>query len=518
MDNMKKLFNIFIAVSMAGVLLAGCQKESTGVDDTNYGPIKVTKVYQHNVKAIKELDPAEGARLGTMIRLEGENFLGIRAITVNGSPASLNPNLLTDNSIIFRIPSTNSTTNVDTPTGDDCEEAYRDKIIITSNGNDDYEFSFHVMGSSPSITGISHTLPSIGSWVTVSGASLRGVSKVLIYNDLDEVVAETENIRNEDSKGKSFQFQMPEVVLWSEIDATTSDNFATCYEGGYIIAETDNGRAASPNYFYRQKNIFLNNFYSQSDAAWGTDLYTYNASATNDSYYAWGSGTSGNLPDSENYAAYNAQIALMEASDGPQHPAIFRGLPEYGTKIPVIELSDGKHSADGGACIARACFNSDACTGRALGQAQNLTCGVELFNSATATDKLAVQFDFCIPVKWDSGRIALTFVDNGIDWMANYHPWTTNPEKYANGMTEWETATIPLSDITNFKDQTYSYLLKNTIKGVNGDYACQGMLAFYNDECDGFAAREIAADEGFVVYYNNIRIVPMVTIELDEDE
>ena len=514
---MKKLLNVFIAVSMLGILFAGCQKESSGVDDTNYGPLKVTKVYQHNVKAIKELDPEEGARLGTMIRLEGENFMGIRAITVNGSPASLNPNLRTENSIIFRIPSTNSTTNEDTPTGSDCEEAYRDKIIITSNGNADYEYYFHVMGSLPTVSGLDHTLPSIGSWVTVSGSNLKDVQSVDIYNDLNEVVATTDQIRNEDPKGKSVEFKMPEVVLWSEI---SGGDFAGCYEGGYIVVNTGNGSAASPNYFYRQKNIFLNNFYSQSDSEWGMDLYTYNPSATNSSYYAWGSGTSGNLPDSENYPDFDADIAYMALSDGPQAPDMFRALPLWATKIPVCELSDGEHSADGGACIARACFNSDACTGRALGMAQNMASGVALFSGATGTDKLAFQFDFCIAAPWNSGRIAVTFVDNGVKWMAHYHPWTTNPEHYAQGMEHWETATIPLSDFENFMDQTYSYLLKNTIKGVNGDYACQGMIAFYNDECDGMAAREIAAEENFVVYFQNLRIVPMMTPEqiLDDNE
>ena len=512
---MKKANHLFFLLSAAALMLAGCAQEDTGIDTTYYGPLKVLKCYQHNIKSTeKELTEA---RLGTMIRLEGENFMGIKAITCNGSPASLNPNLRTETSIIFRIPTTNADTNEDTPTGEDAGE-YCDKIIITSTGNEDYVYDFHIMGSSPSISGMDHTLPSIGSWVTVTGSSLKGVKKVVLYDDNNQAVAETEEIRNEASNGKSFQFKMPEVVLWSELDESTSGNFETCYEGGYIVAETDNGDAASPNYFYRQKNIFLNNFYSQSDAAWGIDLYTYNASATNSSYYAWGSGTSGNLPDSETYPAYDEDIAKAQLSDGPQAPYMFRALPEYGTKIPAISLSDGEHSADGGACIARACFNSAACAGRALGMAQNLSCGVELFSAATGTDKLAFQFDYYIPAAWNSGRIAVTFVDNGVNWMAHFHPWTTHPDHYAKGMEHWETATIPLTSFSNFMDQTYSYILKNTIKGVNGDYACQGMIAFYNDDCDGYSAREIAAEEHFVVYWNNLRIVPMTTLDLSEDE
>ena len=87
--------------------------------------------------------------------------------------------------------------------------------------------------------------------------------------------------------------------------------------------------------------------------------------------------------------------------------------------------------------------------------------------------------------------------------------------KTEDGMTEWETATIPLTDFPNFVGQTYGFILKNTIAGVNGEYACQGMLAFYNDECDGKPAREMT---DFVVYWNNFRVVPMTTIDLEEDE
>jgi len=488
---------MLLALSVAGLFAMSC-KEDDGIDNTNYGPLKVTKVYQHNVKAIKELDPETGARLGTMIRLEGENFLGIKKIRCNGSAAYINPNLLTDHSVIFRIPSTD-TDNVATPTGEDCDEALRDKIIITSNGNPDYTFNFHIMGSSPAVSSVSHTIPSEGSWVTVTGTNLRGVNKVVFYDDLNAAVAETDAIRNEDAKGAFFQFQTP--------------SFPEDYEGGYFIVETSNGNAASPNYFYRVKNIFLSKFYSEaSDGLW-----SYNPASTHDSYYAWGSGTTGNLPDMETYPdifASNDDPFPVEG-DGPKNPEIFRGMPVPGTKIPVLALSDGEHSADGGACIARACFNSDACSGRALGFAQTMSSGVELFNSATATDKLAFQFDYFIPSAWDSGRIAVTFVDAGINWMANFHPWTTDPDTYKNGMTEWMTATIPLSDFPNFAEQTYGFILKNTIAGTNGDYACQGMIAFYNDECDGIAAHEMT---DFVLYWNNLRVVPMTTVDLDEDE
>jgi len=494
---MKKFLYTFLLVSFAALGFAACDDEDNGVDTKNYGPISVSKVYQHSAKVIKELDPEVGARLGTNLRLEGKNFKGIKKIVVNGSPAYINPNMLTETSIIFRIPSYDAN-NAETPTGDDCADEYRDKIIISSNGNEDYVFPFRVMGSAPSITSVSHTLPNEGSWVTVKGSSLKGVSKVEFYNDNDELVAETEAIRNEDAKGKVFQFQTPA--------------FPDTYNGGYIMAKTDNGDAVSANYFWRVKNIFLSKFYSEEDDG----LYKKNPQATNTSYYAWGSGTSGNMPDAEAYP--DIPEVFPAEGDGPKNPAIFRSMPDYpGAKVSVLALSDGEHSADGGACIARACFNSDACSGRALGMAEAGYLGInnDLFTTATPCEQIAFQFDYFIPGPWDSGRIAVTFVDAGIKWMANFHPWTKDPDAYKNGMTEWQTATIPLSDFPNFAGQTYGFVLKNTIKGTNGDYACQGMIAFYNDDCDGIAAHEY---ENFIMYWNNLRVVPYVTKELEEDE
>jgi len=491
---MKKLFYLLCGLSLA--LCINACKEDDGVDNKDYGPISVNAAYYNTTKSQEQIDPTVGVRLGTMIRLEGENFKGIKKIVCNGSTAYINPNLLTETSVIFRIPSYNSD-NVATPTGDDCDEEYRDIIWIYSNGNDPYPYSFHIMGSSPSISAISHTIPTVGSWVTVTGSSLKGVSEVAFYNDLGESVATIgeDAIRNNASDGTSFQFCMPELP--------------EDYEGGYIVADSDNGHAASPNYFYRKKLIFLSKFYSEPDDG----LYAKNPYAVKTSYYAWGSNTSGNMPDSEAYP--DIPEIFPAEGDGPKNPEVFRSMPDYpGAAVSVLQLNEGEHSADGGACIARACFNSDACAGRSLGLAQSLDCGVELFNEATAMESLAFQFDFFIPGGWDSGRISVTYVDAGIDWMANYHPWTTDPDPYVNGMTEWRTATIPMSDFPNFAGQTYNYLFKATTKDANGDYANQGMIAFYNDECDGQAAHEY---DNFIMYWNNLRVVPMTTPELDED-
>lgn len=467
---MKRILNIFAILSVFSLCLAACQEDEAS---KTYGPIKVTGAFLNNTTSTTR--PVTEARVGTMIRLEGEGFLGIQSIVCNGEEAYINPNYILSNSIIFRIPG-------DAPTGSECDETIVNTIVISSKGNEDYTYSFTILGPAPSITSVSHTLPQAGEVVTVTGSNLRDIFKVGLYNDDNELVVETEEIVENDPDGLSFSFKAPDF----------GD------QGGYLIVEGSGGKAASPNYMNRKSLIFLSKFSDESteDGHMKNNINCPTCSSGSDGYAAWGSNTSANLTE-----------VIPAEGDGPKSPAVYRSIPEVAGPVSTIALDNGEHSADGGKCIGRYCFKSCACTGRVLGLADGL------ITTATPTDKLALQFDYFIPCTWNSGRIAFTFVDNGINWMANYHPWTKD-EKQKEPMTEWRTANIPLTSFPNFVDQTYGFLLKNTVAGVNGDYANQGMIAFYNDDCDGNAAVELS---DFIFYFANFRIVPYETPELEEE-
>jgi hypothetical protein len=89
-----------------------------------------------------------------MIRLEGQGFASTTAVYCNGKGVLVNPTYVTDNSIIFTIP-----TNC--PVGNEVDAADRNKIrVVTKNG--EYAFDFLIQGPAPSITGVSHTLPREG--------------------------------------------------------------------------------------------------------------------------------------------------------------------------------------------------------------------------------------------------------------------------------------------------------------------------------------------------------------------
>ena len=57
---MKKILTIILVLVSATVFFS-CEKNDNGIDNKNYGPIKVTKVFQHNAKAASEGKPQQRA-------------------------------------------------------------------------------------------------------------------------------------------------------------------------------------------------------------------------------------------------------------------------------------------------------------------------------------------------------------------------------------------------------------------------------------------------------------------------
>ncbi len=49
---MKKFLYIFLLVSVAALGFSACDHDDNGVDTKNYGPISVSKVYQHSAKVM----------------------------------------------------------------------------------------------------------------------------------------------------------------------------------------------------------------------------------------------------------------------------------------------------------------------------------------------------------------------------------------------------------------------------------------------------------------------------------
>jgi len=167
-------------------------------DDDNGGssdPVVVSKVYLQDVESSVPDREVTFARLGQLVRVEGQNFLGLRKILVNGYETYFNNALMTDNNVWFTL-------NSKTPIYDADPEVRNTIQFVKDNNTTVYEFD--IRSASPSITSIDNTLPMPGEKVYVNGSNLHETSSVTLPSG----TVITSGIES-DEDGEWFSFVMP---------------------------------------------------------------------------------------------------------------------------------------------------------------------------------------------------------------------------------------------------------------------------------------------------------------------
>jgi hypothetical protein len=182
------------------------------------------------------------ARLEQTIRLEGENFLGLTKVYINGYSCYFNPVFVADNSMLVRI-------NENVPITDAAENV-RNKIRL-EKGDKYTIFDFEIRAAAPSITNVSHTLPLADEWVTITGNGLVEIKKVIFPGNIE--VTEIEQGKD----GKFFNVKVPAGIPEA---------------GGSIYVEGSNGGAYSPAYFGCKNNVILDFDGRGVHAFWGTAI------------------------------------------------------------------------------------------------------------------------------------------------------------------------------------------------------------------------------------------------------
>lgn len=147
-------------VAAFAVLLAACKKDSDGSPETSAGNPSLTAV-----------TPAEAAG-GTVITVTGSGLGQMRTIVFdkNNVPASFQPNLNSDNSILFRVP--------DTAFGGS------QNIVLTNVNGATLKVPFKVVAL-PTVSDMSPVDFEPGTQVTVTGNNLSDVTSVLIDGTSD---------------------------------------------------------------------------------------------------------------------------------------------------------------------------------------------------------------------------------------------------------------------------------------------------------------------------------------------
>jgi len=269
-----------IALSLLYVIFFQACKETDDVYIDNDNPITITSVHLQDAEDTVLDRIVTFARLGQLIRLEGNGFLGVREVIINGEQAYLNPTLLTDNSLIVRVPREAQTV--------EALEEVRNKIVFKKK-NISLTYDFEIRDAAPSISRVSHTMPKAGEEITIYGRGLVEVTSITFPGD----VVVTEGIVS-DEDGEWCKVIVPNGI---------SD------DGGSLLVIGVNGGAYSPAYFNFKKGI-VHNFDDVNNASWSQGESSDNLTAIIP--------TIGTGPKSQGiYRSLNKDAKEMPANDVP---------------------------------------------------------------------------------------------------------------------------------------------------------------------------------------------------------
>ena len=239
---MKNYKYLFLTLAAAGAVgLSSCNETDIYFDDEYQSkPISVSKVYLEDYKSSVPDREVEFARLGQMIRLEGEGLFGMKKVYINGYDTYFNRAYVTDNSLIVSI---NSKTPVT-----DCEPEYRNTIRLVKD-NAEYTYEFSIRNGYSTIKQISNTLPKAGETVICYGSYLHEPSRITLPGNID---ADPATFDYDEVDGEWCSFVMPAGVN----------------QGGAIIFESPNGITESPAYFNEKRGMLLDFDEYDKQGAW----------------------------------------------------------------------------------------------------------------------------------------------------------------------------------------------------------------------------------------------------------
>ena len=299
------------ALVLSFSLAASSCKEENDIFADNDNPITITSIHLQDVNDTKKDREVEFARLGQLIRLEGSGFVGVKEILINGENAYINPVLLTDNSLIVRVPREAPTANAK---GD-----FKNRIILKKK-NISYTYNFEIRDAAPSISRISHTMPQAGEEITIYGKGLIGIDKITFPGNVvvtDGIVV--------DEKGEMCTVTVPAGVS---------------NEGGSLLLTGVNGGVYSPAYFNFKKGI-VTNFDD-------VDLYQWNRGEVSDNLTAQLPAT-GNKPKSQGkYRSLNKEGKTMPASENLVYlsQCWLRSSPEWGDILTENVIAPNTSTSD----------------------------------------------------------------------------------------------------------------------------------------------------------------------------
>lgn len=360
------------------VWLSACQDE----DRVTVSRICMQKVGDTQTELTK-------IRLGEMVRIEGNGFATTKGVYCNGVLVSgVNSNFITDTQIIFTVPKS-------TPIGSEVKNKEELNTIRIVTKYDDFVYSVPILGATPTITGVSHTLPKAGEQIKIYGTNLRGIEKVTFPGG---IVVEAD--------------QFSENADYTEITLNVPEGGDR--EPGELCVEGVSGGAYSYNYMNCKDCIFIKKFQQADD-----EPYNYS-----------------------NLLTAAMQTPLPEETYGePGNPEYYRGFPKEGPSDidPVLQDNQeiGNFRVYSGKMWDILLANSNG-----------------LIKESTSCDKLAIQFDYYATTPWSTGCFRWEMIENNSNYRQTTLSWVESAEIVPVAFKGWKTLTMPLTDMTDVKGKT----------------------------------------------------------------
>ncbi|WP_133259672.1 glycan-binding surface protein [Pseudochryseolinea flava] len=208
-----KYFMLAIVLAATGVVYTSCESDET----TAAAPPVIT--------GVRLTDPEQRdstftqAFPGTTIVIQGDNFVNVKAVVLNGFNLTFNPNYVLKNSIIIGIPG-------NLPVKALYPELPNTIVVVNDKGEASFDFKF--LAPAPWIQLVKFQPPAaVGKTITILGGDFYAVEKIQFKVD-DDVVAEVTDF----TVGEDF-----DMITFEIPDGGTSD--------GEIVVVTESGEAST---------------------------------------------------------------------------------------------------------------------------------------------------------------------------------------------------------------------------------------------------------------------------------
>ncbi len=463
MKTMKYMWMVCAALTLAGV--SSCSEDDGDAYPGGNGPVVVNAIYLQDADGTVKDRKVDFARLGQTIRLEGSGFGGTRHVLVNGYDTYFNTAMVTNTNMVLQLLASTPIT--------DADPDVRNKIqFVKDNGT--YSCDLTIRAASPSISGISNSLPQPGERVVVYGANLQETSSLVLPGG----VVVNSGIEN-DEDGEWYAFTMP----------------AECKEGGHIYSTGANGNAQTPDFFNQSTGLILN---------------------------FDGVGTQGFWSWSETGSMINDEDLVSDP--------LSSGRGTVCKIIPDRLLVDGIVPGKGRA--------SECWTAGNNNDADDWTHFVadSLFKETTPLTEVAFQFDVYCPEPWAyTGQIEITIQNNisfngyGSDEVKStstqacvWVPWLVNNEVVPFQTEGWQTVTIPLSEFSKYASMISdgdTPTFQTVIDDRKAASYCNFGMGFVNTDIvisDDLTYESQTAK--IPIYVDNWRIVPFQKVSISDFE